>query len=374
MYDLGELLSDDARRHALRRSVDPRSADAATRGPLLDAKIKITSRCNLRCTMCHYWHTKREQKLDTDAWQRVLDELAALGCRKVHFSGGEPFLRADLLDILEHGIGAGLKINITTNGTLLGKDDAKRMAAMKLNAVSISLDGPTAKLHDQIRGRPGAFKQSVRALRWLKKAQRRGRPRLRINVVVMRDNYRRLPELLRLAGDIGVDDVVPMPVDESFNGTRRLSKLHIARYNEEIAPQMLALRKAYDFDASPERVFIFGTTDRDIKRASRGDYARGYHRRMLCLAPWLHVFIAWDGHVYLCCMTTAMMDPLGNVRQSPLEAILEGTRYTRTRRRFLSGEPTPQCHRCDLFVRENRQLADALALAPIKSRRLSIVR
>ena len=359
MYDLPALL--EGQRDALRATVL-----AGEPGPIRDAKIKITSRCNLRCRMCHYWRNVRERALDTSRWKTVLDELVAASCRKIHVSGGEPFLRRDLLDILEHGAAAGLKVNLTTNGTLLDKEQARRMGRGGINAVSVSVDAATAGKHDTIRGREGSFKQSLRALRWLKRFQRRGKPKLRINVVLMRDNYKTLPDLLRLAGELGVDDVVPMPVDESFDGHQKLKRRQIEHYNQAIASQVLELRQRYGFDTSPDRVFPFGTTDRDIKHSKRGDYARGYHQRQLCLAPWLHTFIAWDGNVYLCCMTTEMMDPLGNVAEHSVASVFQGGRYARARRRFLAARPTPQCHRCDLFARDNRLLSEALELPAMK--------
>lgn len=383
MYDLEPWLADPHRREALKEAVG-RGASFGLR----DAKIKITSRCNLRCRMCDYWKTEDEAALDTDAWKRVLGELVAEGCRKVHFSGGEPFLRRDLVEILAHGADLGLKINVTTNGTLVTREAARRLVDASVNAVSVSLDGPTAALHDAIRGIDGSFKRSLRTLRRLRRFGRgRDKPlRLRINVVLMRDNYRRAAEMVALGSRLEVDDVVLMPVDESdpgpgppigqaprgASGGRRLSRRQIARYNAEIAPEVAALRRRFGMPDRLDRVYPFGLGEGDERYAKRGLYARGHYEHSLCFAPWLHTFIAWDGSVYLCCMTTERMAPLGNVGQTPLADILRGERYAAVRASFLAGDPHFMCHRCDLFAAENRWLARTLDVTPAPRRKVRL--
>ena len=84
---------------ALGRAVDE------GRPPLLRcAKIKLTSRCNLRCEMCRYGRTRHEETLSTERWSAVLAELVSLGCQKVHFSGGEVFLRRDFLTLVGRAV------------------------------------------------------------------------------------------------------------------------------------------------------------------------------------------------------------------------------------------------------------------------------
>ena len=360
MYDLERWLRDPGRRETLAEAVQSGGFVG-----LRDAKIKITSRCNLRCTMCDYWKTVDEQALSTEAWKRVLGELVAVGCRKIHVSGGEPFLRRDLLEILAHGAALGLKVNLTTNGTLVTREAARKLVEARVNGVSISLDGPNASVHDAIRGIEGSFKRSLRTLRRLRRlSASRAKPlRLRINVVLMRDNYRRAAEMVELGGRLGVDDVVLMPVDET-EGHRRLSGAQIARYNAEIAPAVAEQRRRFGMAERTDRVHPFGTSEADAKYAKRGLYSRGYFEQNLCFAPWLHTFIAWDGHVYLCCMTTERMEPLGNVARESVDAILRGDRYREVRASFLAGNPHFMCHRCDLFASENRLLAGEVRVAP----------
>ena len=322
------------------------------------AKIKITSRCNLRCVMCKYWQTTSEETLASARWGEVFSELAALGCRKIHFSGGEVFLRRDFLDLVERAILAGMKINMTTNGTLIDKERARRIAKMRVNSVSISLDGPESSSHDAIRGQKRAFKKSVRAIRWLR--ERSDTLRVRINFVVMNRNYRLVPDMVRLAGSLGADDLVAMPVDEKGKRKLRLTREEILEYNREVAPAVLEARREAGYSVDPQSVYPFGTTDEEVRYSAEAMYAKGFFERRPCLAPWLHLFMAWNGESYLCCMTNGRMESLGNVGRDGVKGVFHGEKFRKVRERFAAGRLLPECQRCDLFLRENAQLHSAL--------------
>ena len=361
MYALEELIAKPGFLESLEHSLD-----ATAEPPLLrEAKIKLTSFCNLRCQMCHYWETKREDALSGERWRQVLGELATLGCRKVHFSGGEVFLRRDFLDLVEHAVGAGIKVNMTTNGTLVDRAKAKRMVRAGVNSISISLDGPGSKVHDRIRGVRGAFRRSLRTIRWLQRfSEGARRPvKVRVNFVVMNDNFRTLPEMVRLAGELGVLELNPMPVDEKGPRKKRLSRSQIEEYNREIAPRVLELRQQYGLSTAPDKVYPFGVTPEEVKLSRDGFYARGFYERRACLAPWLHTFLAWNGDVYLCCMTNGRMGALGNAGRQTMREIFHGDPYRRVRESFMAGRHLAPCHRCDLFLVENARLHGALGEA-----------
>jgi MoaA/NifB/PqqE/SkfB family radical SAM enzyme len=370
MYDLGSFLASDAAIERLRQQLVPANTDVGAAGasapPLLrDAKIKITSRCNLRCEMCKYWRIEHEPQLPSETWRAVLTDLAQLGCRKVHFSGGEVFLRSDFLELVEHAIGCRLKTNLTTNGTLVDKERARRLINAGVNSVSVSLDAPEHGLHDRLRGRPGAFKKTVRAVealtRYAARSRFKKRGKVRINCVAMRSNFRRLPEMVRFAGELGAVDLNPMPVDEKGERRNRLSRREIELYNRELAPRVQELRQHYGFSLDPIKIYPFGVTPEEIRYSKRGLYARGFYETAPCLAPWLHTFIGWNGTVSLCCMTNGRIEPLGTIAAQPLRDVLQGSAYERIRGAFAAGTTLPECQRCDLFLSENAQLHAALA-------------
>src|SRR5215218_10094682 len=86
----------------------------------LVAELFLTDNCNLRCVSCACWRTKTVEELTTDEWRDVLDQLAALRLHKVNFTGGEPLLRRDAVQIMAHATAAGIRhLHLNTNAILL---------------------------------------------------------------------------------------------------------------------------------------------------------------------------------------------------------------------------------------------------------------
>jgi MoaA/NifB/PqqE/SkfB family radical SAM enzyme len=357
MYNTAQIAAEPALLEGLARSLA-----GLERPSIRDAKIKLTSRCNLRCRMCSYWRTTWEKTLSTERWKGVLEELGALGCRKVHFSGGEVFLRRDFLDLVEHASALGMKVNMTTNGTLLNRERIRRLVRARPNSISLSLDGPRARVHDAIRGVPGSFRRTCRSIRQI---HRQGdefgrRPAVRLNFVLQKKNYRHSVEMVELARALEVVELHPMPVDEKGPRRNRLTLEEILHYNAEIAPAVREARRRCGFSTDPAFVYPYGLSQRDLKFSKKAHYARGFYQERPCLAPWMHLFIAWDGNCYLCCMTNGRMEPLGNVARSSVGEVFWGERMQRVRRQFLDGFRHEICHRCDMFLTENARLHRAL--------------
>jgi MoaA/NifB/PqqE/SkfB family radical SAM enzyme len=367
MYDIEAMVQKPAVMEELAHSLQTLQSNL-----LSSVKIKLTSKCNLRCQMCKYWKTKTEVALSSEQWLHVIDQLSDMGCRKIHFSGGEVFLRQDFLDLVERGCERGLKINMTTNGTLLSTDRLKRLIKARPNSISLSLDGPRASVHDKIRGLPGSFQRTTKAIKRIRKyGERYGRiPKIRINFVLMQTNYRRAPEMIRLARELGAIDLVPMPVDEKGEAVLRLSRSQIEKYNAEIAPLVLEERRRAGFSTDPLLVFPFGRSPGEIRAARDGEYSAKFYQRKPCLSPWTHLFFAWDGETYLCCMTNGRMESLGNVGEVPVAEIFNGPKMMDVRKEFAELNHPKACARCDMVIGENQLLHQALderSLVPLKS-------
>jgi MoaA/NifB/PqqE/SkfB family radical SAM enzyme len=353
MYDVETLVSEPELFEPLRASVH----DGATPAYLRSVKIKLTARCNLRCTMCRYGRGESPPELGTERFLAILEELADLGCRKVHFSGGEVLVRKDFELLVEHAARAGMKVALTSNLTLLGKDRARALLAAGPHSISTSLDGATPKTHDAIRGIAGSFKRTLAALDRLIALRKRSRPLFRVNFVMMRQNFREYPALVELAAAHGASDVVPMPVDA--RGSIRLSKRLIREYEAEVAPAVLAARRAAGMRLGERLVHPFGRSRQEISESALGRYAGGFYDKTPCYAPFLHLFIAWDGKVYLCCMTNARMPPLGDLSTQNVAEVFQGAPFQAIRKRML-GERLDSCHACDMVLEENRRLHEAL--------------
>jgi MoaA/NifB/PqqE/SkfB family radical SAM enzyme len=356
MYDVETLAADPVLFEPFRRSVEQGAAPAYLRS----VKIKLTARCNLKCVMCRYGRGWAPPELGTERFATILDELAAMGCRKVHFSGGEVLSRSDFEDLAARAADVGMKVTLTSNLTLLTRERAKRLAHVRISSLSTSLDGASAKVHDAVRGIPGSFRRTLRALALVARHKKRDTPRVRVNFVMMRRNFEDYPALVALAHELGAVDVVPMPVD-SKRTELRLSKRLIRHYNDEIAPRVVEARERAGYSLDPLRVHPFGATDAEIAESAEGRYAARYYERAPCYAPFLHMFIAWDGKVYLCCMTNGRIEPLGDLARQSVAEVFCGEAFQRMRAQMLV-ERLPACHACDMYLPENATLGRALAV------------
>ena len=145
----------------------PRSA--AERKPIV--VWNITRRCNLRCLHCYSDSDAREYpgELTFDQCRSVIDDLAEFGVPGVLLSGGEPLIHPRFFDIAGYARERRLRLTLSTNGTLIDGDAARRIKRLGFAYVGISLDGIGAT-HDYFRGRPGAFDKTVQAFRNCKAA------------------------------------------------------------------------------------------------------------------------------------------------------------------------------------------------------------
>jgi len=359
MYDLPSLIRNLSLFTELRDAI---LMDApVTR--IRDAKFKVTARCNLRCSFCRFWRTQAAEEIGTEEALRVIDDLAALDCRKLHFSGGEPTLRPDLPLLVERAAGRGMRTALTTNGTLLDEESAMALVSAGLYSATLSLDSAAPEAHDRLRGVKGAHKRALRGLRVLLRAKRRlkSQLRVRLNMVLTRHNYHDYPDVLALAGELGATDVTPLPVDEGGRSRNRLLPAQLEEYNQAVAPAVAALRAQYGFATDPHLVYPFGLGRDDLRQSAAVQYARGFYHDHLCFAPWLTTFITWDGAVYPCCMARGKIPPLGNIRETPLRELFTGEAYREFRTR-LRATRLPLCHRCDNYLAENRLLTGAQEL------------
>ena len=153
----------------------------------------VTSACNLACTHCYAATQGTPDELTTGEAFALIDDLAAFGCPVLLFSGGEPFIRPDILDLARHAVGKGLRVVFSTNGTLIDAALAAQIQAIGVSYVGISIDGSEAT-HDRFRVCPGAFRRSVAGIR----ACREAGIKVGLRVTMTRDNIADIPAIFDL--------------------------------------------------------------------------------------------------------------------------------------------------------------------------------
>ncbi|MFN8526052.1 MAG: radical SAM protein [Chloroflexota bacterium] len=164
----------------------------------------VTRRCNLACIHCYAAaaNTSFPGELTTDEGKALLTDLASFGVPVVLLSGGEPLIRPDILELARFARSLGLRITISTNGTLITADLASQLAEIGVGYVGISLDG-VDETHDYFRGQTGAFEAALRGIRHCKSAG----IRVGVRLTLTRHTVGDLPRLFDLIEREGINRV-----------------------------------------------------------------------------------------------------------------------------------------------------------------------
>lgn len=125
-----------------------------------------TRACNLKCVHCYARSDEKihERELTHEQGLALLDDLASFGVPVVLFSGGEPLMRPDLIDLARYAVSKGMRAVISTNGTLIDREKAARLREVGLSYVGVSLDG-MEEVNDRFRGKKGAFRAAMEGIR-----------------------------------------------------------------------------------------------------------------------------------------------------------------------------------------------------------------
>lgn len=127
-----------------------------------------TRRCNLACAHCYSDSDSRvHPELSTEEGLALLEDLAEFRVPALLFSGGEPLIRPDVFTLIARARELSLPVTLSSNGTLITPERAKRLAELGVRYVGVSLDGIGA-VHDAHRGRRGAFDRTIRGIRALR--------------------------------------------------------------------------------------------------------------------------------------------------------------------------------------------------------------
>src|SRR5256886_6044173 len=166
---------------------------------------ELTHRCPLGCPYCSnpLALDVREDELDTATWARVFHEAAELGALQVHWAGGEPGARRDLVDITAGAHAAGLYTNLITSAVGITDKTLAALAEAGLDHVQISIQDSDAASADHIAGYDGAFARKralAAAVVWHKLL-------LTVNAVVHRANIDRIGDMVDLALTLGAGRV-----------------------------------------------------------------------------------------------------------------------------------------------------------------------
>ena len=181
-----------------------RSDAPAGKAPPMTGPVVIWNlvrRCNLTCKHCYATSADKDfpGELGTDRIFAVMDDLRAYGVSVLILSGGEPLMHPDLFRIAGRAKDLGFYIGLSTNGTLIGRDNLASIVETDFDYVGISLDG-LRETHDRFRRRIGAFDGALQGLRLCRDAGLK----VGLRFTLTQDTAPELPALLRLMDDEGI--------------------------------------------------------------------------------------------------------------------------------------------------------------------------
>ncbi len=325
--------------------------------PPMVINLLLTSRCNLRCSMCSAAEFRRQRFREMTVAD--VDRLAA-SVRPFrptfYFGGGEPFVRDDIVDLVAAVKRHDLPLGMVTNGLLLTPDRGRRVRELGLDHILISLHGPEAA-HDGITGTPGAFRRTTENIAAFCRSPRR--TTVLLNFVLSRDNIAYVHDLVALGRSLGVDRVriehllfttdddqrrhaewcaehLPPPLaPASHASTLICQQAAVAGFSDDLPRLLDEVRRRHG-----SFVFIKPALSADEVRAW---YSPGYRSRRRCLFVWRSLFVDPEGFVIPCQHYAGLR--MGHALREPLLEVWNSPRYRLFRRTIRRGL-LPACARC----------------------------
>lgn len=293
--------------------------------------LSLTNRCNLRCAMCDIVKhpSSKKDELSLHEIKDIISQIKSIGVRHLIFSGGEPFLREDLLEILSFAVQSGIEmVDVITNGTLLDEALAAELVALPLNHLTISLDGlwPTA---DRIRGE-GSFDQALRGLDLIRRAKEGKHslfPTLGINFTITAWNIDDILPMVDLARSKDCNIIVFQPVLFSNTRMKQKHKNELWPTEEGVKKLQGVVSRLLEVKESQKASCLIYTDEAILK--ALGAYFRGRRlgRAFQCFEGIKRIVVTCDGKVWSC------EGVYGDLRREGLLKIWNSQKASRVRKR-----------------------------------------
>jgi len=313
------------------------------RGPVV--VWNATRRCNLRCIHCYAdANTPGGEELTPAEGLALIDDLAGFQVPVLLLSGGEPLLRPDFFDLVGYAGQKGLRVTISTNGTLIDREVAGRLKQAGVGYVGISLDG-LAEQNDFFRGHKGAFTAALAGIRHCRDAGQK----MGLRLTLSRHNFQQLPDIMKLVEEEHIPRVCfyhlvyagrgsSLQEDDLSGAETRTALDQIMDWVEDMERRGVG-REVLTVDNHADAVYLYlRLKQRNPERAALIWpllLANGGNRSGIAIGQ-----VDWSGTVHPDQFSAA--HPLGNVRERPFSAIWSDSsqpllHMLRHRREYLKG-------------------------------------
>lgn len=260
-----------------------------------------TTSCNLRCPECPSGlrsFTRPTGMLDRTLFQDTIDQLRQTLCFLTFYFQGEPYLHTSFLDMVQYASQRNIYTTTSTNAHFLNDKISRETVASGLDRMIISIDGTTQDTYESYRvgGNLSKVIEGTRnVLHWKRKLKSKT-PHVIFQFLVVRHNEHQIPEVYRIARELGVDQVV-------------LKTAQI--YDYENGSPLLPSQEKYA----------------RYKKKENGTYVIKNKLLDHCWKMWHSCVITWDGKVVPCCFDKDATHVLGDLRQNSFAEIWQGEKY-----------------------------------------------
>jgi SynChlorMet cassette radical SAM/SPASM protein ScmF len=278
---------------------------------------------------------ERSMDLTTEEIRSVIDQALPLGLRSIKITGGEPFVRGDIVEIVGHADRLGLTIRIESNGTLLDEETARVLGQYRrLRQVAVSLDGATPQSHALLRGAEGTFDKTVQGIGYLVK---HGIP-VQVITCLHKGNAQEIKDVALLAVQLGAGSLKINPVVQLGRGQEMAEQGDLLDMGEVLALNRWVdgeLRKRYEIPIHMSLPLAFQSLA-TIRR---------YGLRSCAVMNLLGILPG--GEMSICGIGEGYGDLVfGNVRQTPVKEAWETSLGLQRIRQEIAAWPSGLCRRC----------------------------
>ncbi|MEM5853484.1 MAG: radical SAM protein [Candidatus Aenigmatarchaeota archaeon] len=303
-------------------------------GPKL-LMLSPTDFCNLNCKIC--WRIGKKPNFKQPPFhffKKILREAKELKVETIDLTGGgEPFLRKDILDIMDLVKKFGMRGTITTNSTLIKKSDVKKVVEMKWDEINFSLDGSTSEINDYIRGE-GIFEKVLKVVKRFEEEKNSKNvqiPILRFCFTITKKNFMDIPNFIKLSKSLDIRHINFSTLFEwRSNKEFWLDKKDEKDVMKKIK-EGVELSKKLGIKTNLDSILEFGVWEHQPPR--------------FCFAPWYMLFINASEEAMVCCTLASLYKKkLGKINS--LKEIWFCRKIEELRKRMKRRVLFKECNKC----------------------------
>jgi len=290
-------------------------------GMPISLSIEPTTSCNLRCPECPSGlrsFTRPTGMLRDELFRNIIDEMSSTLSYLTFYFQGEPYLHPKFLDMVGYASSKGIYTATSTNAHFLDEENAKKTITSGLDRLIISIDGTDQESYASYRigGKLEKVLEGTRTILKMRKALRSATPHVVFQFLVVKPNEHQIPDVYRLARELGVDRVA------------------------------LKTAQIYDFQSGSP---LIPESDQYARYRKNPDGTFAIKNALLnhCWKMWHSCVVTWDGKVVPCCFDKDAHHVMGDLGTQTFREIWSSRAYNDFRSSLLRSRSEIEiCRNC----------------------------